>query len=46
MTKIDKIDYHKNFCYRLLSIFDINGLISIEKYWLQSILSSIEIIDL
>ena len=41
-----KIDNHKNLRYRFLSIFDINQVISIENYRLQSILSSIEIIDL
>ena len=45
LIKPIKIDNHKNFCYRLLSIFDVKQLISIEKYPLQSILWSIEIID-
>ena len=42
-VKSIKIENHKNFCYRLSSIFDISRLISIE---IQSILSSVEIIDL
>ena len=45
LTKSIKSGNHKKLYYRLLSIFDINRSISIEKYQLQSILSIIEIID-